>query len=553
MARLTAPVRPEAHRLWPGLLVWVLAAALMVALDGQAELAQLALVPVLAAAVAALWLPLWLALAAALLAVVGFNVGFVPPRGSFDVDLRAHWLLLLTLGVVSTVVTLLMDRQRRLATAERAHAQRAQDLLQLGERLRDADDPLQAAPALRELLGRLSPAHAADASHTAGEALTALLLAAPGSAGPQDGSLLGEADADERTGLWLCLSRGQAMGPGSGKHEEQPAWYLPLRGRGGHAPAGSLGAALLRQPPQPPEEAATARAHAQALCDQFGLALARARAHAAATAAAEEAQAQQLRNTLLAGISHDYRTPLATVLGAASSLQAQDERLSPAQRQRLAARIVDEVGHLTRLTNNTLQLARLGPPGPPGRTLPADWQAWESVEELAGSVVQRLRQQHPSLVLKLRVEPGLPLLRCSAELLVQLLDNLVFNALTHGRNSEGVAEVELRVHREAATAAEPELVLAVRDRGPGVPPAERERIFQAFERGTGPEAPAADAPSRRGAGVGLALCRAIAQAHGGTLRYRARAHGGASFECVLPLPPAPRWPPAPPTPDEAAP
>ncbi len=544
-ARAQTPAQRRAHRVWPGLLVWALAAALMVALDGHAELAQLALVPVLAAAVAALWLPLWLALATALLAVVGFNVGFVPPRGSFDVDLRAHWLLLLTLGVVSTVVTLLMDRQRRLAAAERAHAQRAQDLLQLGERLRDADDPLQAAPALRALLGRLSP------STAAGEALSALMLGAPDSDGPQACTLLGEADADERTGLWLCLSRGQAMGPGTGKHEEQPAWYLPLRGRSGAAHASSLGAALLRQPPLAPDAAATARAHAQALCDQFGLALARARAHAAAAAAAEEAQAQQLRNTLLAGISHDYRTPLATVLGAASSLQAQDERLSPAQRQRLAARIVDEVGHLTRLTNNTLQLARLGAPG---HALPAAWLAWESVEELAGSVVQRLRQQHPALVLKLRVEPGLPLLRCSAELIVQLLDNLVFNALTHGQSgangvngTDGVAEVELRVHREAAPAAAPALVLAVRDRGPGVPPAERERIFQAFERGSGPAAPAADAPSRRGAGVGLALCRAIAQAHGGTLRYRARAHGGASFECVLPLPPAP------PTPDEAAP
>lgn len=543
MARFQAPVQPDTHRLWPGLLVWGLAAALMVALDGHAELAQLALVPVLAAAVAALWLPLWLALATALLAVLGFNVGFVPPRGSFDVDLRAHWLLLLTLGVVSTVVTLLMDRQRRLAAAERAHAQRTQELLLLGERLRDADDPLQAAPVLRELLARLSPAAAA------GDALSALMLGLPGSTGPQACTLLGEADADERTGLWLCLGRGQAMGPGTGKHEEQPAWYLPLRGRGGDAHTSSLGAALLRQPPLAPEEAATARAHAQALCDQFGLALARARANAAAAAAAEEAQAQQLRNTLLAGISHDYRTPLATVLGAASSLQAQDERLSPAQRQRLAARIVDEVGHLTRLTNNTLQLARLGPPG---RTLPADWLAWESVEELAGSVVQRLRQQHPALALKLRVEPGLPLLRCSAELLVQLLDNLVFNALAHGRNTEGVAEVELRVHREAATAAEPVLVLAVRDRGPGVPPAERERIFHAFERGSAPQTPAADAPSRRGAGVGLALCRAIAQAHGGTLRYRARAHGGASFECVLPLPAAPLLPPLPAASDGAA-
>ena len=126
-----------------------------------------------------------------------------------------------------------------------------------------------------------------------------------------------------------------------------------------------------------------------------------------------------------------------------------------------------------------------------------------------------------------RVEPGLPLIRCDAVLMLQMLDNLLDNALKYSRSD---TPVELVLCRQAG-----HVVFAVRDRGDGVPLEWQERIFEMFQRG--PSAPGGsmpDAPSRRGAGVGLAVCRAIAQAHGGALRYRPRAHGGASFEFWLP-------------------
>jgi two-component system sensor histidine kinase KdpD len=90
-------------------------------------------------------------------------------------------------------------------------------------------------------------------------------------------------------------------------------------------------------------------------------------------------------------------------------------------------------------------------------------------------------------------------------------------------------------------------VLAVLDRGPGIAPAWRERIFEVFHRGAeamagGTSAPADQAAARPGAGVGLAVCRAIARAHGGELRLRPRGHGGCSFECVLPIRQAPERP-----------
>jgi len=112
--------------------------------------------------------------------------------------------------------------------------------------------------------------------------------------------------------------------------------------------------------------------------------------------------------------------------------------------------------------------------------------------------------------------------------MVQLLDNLVDNALKHG-GAEKPVEVTARRLGDS-------VVIAVRDRGPGVPPTQRQLIFDTFQRGDRLVAPVDGAfPSRPGAGVGLALCRAIALAHGGELRLRSRSHGGSSFEVTLPV------------------
>jgi K+-sensing histidine kinase KdpD len=249
--------------------------------------------------------------------------------------------------------------------------------------------------------------------------------------------------------------------------------------------------------------------------------------------AREQAQVQQLRNTLLASIAHDFRTPLATVLGAASSLHDQGERLSPEQRRELARRIMDEVAQLSRQAENTLQLARLATPGV-GLALRLDWQ---SVEELVGAVLRRVRLQHPQRQIQPHVAPNLPLLRCDALLLTQLLENLLDNALKYSPAAEPVI---LAAWREEKTVR-----LSVADRGPGVPHAWRERIFDAFQRGP--------KPASSGAGLGLALCQAIAHAHGGHLVHRARRSGGSRFDCDLPIhpqQPAPQPLPAlPETPD----
>ncbi|MGL4809713.1 MAG: sensor histidine kinase, partial [Giesbergeria sp.] len=317
-----------------------------------------------------------------------------------------------------------------------------------------------------------------------------------------------------RIGLALCVRDGRALGAGSGRYDELPDAYLPLRGRGV-----TLGAALvsgLARHPQGHE----LRPHLQALCDQMGSALHRSLMAAQEQQARDQAQLQATRNALLAAISHDYRTPLATIMGAASALQEQGERMDGAQRQRLAAGIVEESERLARLTDNTLQLARLDAPTVQLRC------DWESAEEIVGAVLRRARRRPEGARVHAWVEPNLPLLWCDAMLVSQLLDNLLDNGLKY---SPADAPVELHATRDAE-----HLVLAVSDRGPGIAPAWREKVFEVFQRGdAGPSESPADAG--RGSGVGLAVCRAIARAHQGELLLRPRAEGGCRFECRLPL------------------
>jgi two-component system sensor histidine kinase KdpD len=146
---------------------------------------------------------------------------------------------------------------------------------------------------------------------------------------------------------------------------------------------------------------------------------------------------------------------------------------------------------------------------------------WQAPEELVGSVLARVRRRDPAQRIKAYVAPGLPLLRCDAVLVVQALDNLLDNALRHG----GEGAVALRAEHRGDW-----LWLAVRDRGPGVPLAERDGLFTPYRRGA--------AAQGRGAGLGLALAQAVAQAHGGRLRLRDRDDGaGSSFELELPFAP----------------
>jgi two-component system sensor histidine kinase KdpD len=322
-----------------------------------------------------------------------------------------------------------------------------------------------------------------------------------------DGSELAdpaELPREQREGLRSCVQEQAVLGPGTGRWPGLDAWFLPLGGPGRVVGAARVAPAGAADTP--------AREHAHALCALLGEGLWRLRLAASMQVAQADAQRQQLQGTLLAAVSHDLRTPLAAIVGAASALRAQGDRLSGAEQQRLLGSIESEADYLSAVTENTLHLVRLAE-GP--ATLRRDW---ESLEEVVGAVLQRVRQRDPARRIQSRVAPGLPLVKADPVLLAQLLGNLLDNALKY---SSG--DVQLVVEQRAN-----ELLVTVKDRGQGVAEPDLATLFEPFVRGT-------QTQGQRGAGLGLAVCRAIAQVHGGTLTVRRRSGGGASFCLALPI------------------
>ncbi len=507
---MDTPIDPSVHPSAPrpvwvrAALVWQAAWGAMVWLDGALDLANLAMPLVLASALASLWLPVWASLTSSTVAVLAFNWTFVPPRHTFTVDLHQNALLLVALLLVNWIIAGLVIRQRQHAQAAQAMAERETRLRQWGDTLRDASDPAAHAAALHTALNQA----------TGSEVVVAVLRTLDGETDDASTLMVGEPSDEQRAGLALCIRDGRPMGSGTGRYDELGDAYLPLRGRGI-----TLGAALVRDFARHPQ-ATGLRPHLQALCDQMGGAMHRSLIGRKEQLAREQSQLQATRNAFLSAISHDYRTPLATIMSAASALQEQGERMDSEQRRQLATGIVEESERLARLTDNTLQLARLDAPDV---RLTCDW---ESAEEIVGTVLRRARRRPDGARVQAWVEPGLPLLWCDALLVSQLLDNLLDNAMKYSPEGSRVG-----VH---ASLDGDQICLRMSDQGSGIAPAWRERVFDVFQRGEVLCGVPADGRNRRGSGVGLAVCRAIARAHGGDLRLTSAQGGGCCFEFRLP-------------------
>jgi two-component system sensor histidine kinase KdpD len=239
------------------------------------------------------------------------------------------------------------------------------------------------------------------------------------------------------------------------------------------------------------------------------------------------AEGERLRSTLLSSVSHDLRTPLAAITGAASALLEQPPPGTAVARE-LTSTVLDEADRLNRLVGNLLDMTRLES----GTLEPR--REWTSLEELVGSAIARVERQAGARGIATRVAPDLPLVAVDAVLVEQALVNLLENALRHA----GEGRVEVGARREGERA-----VVEVCDEGPGFPAHEAERIFDKFHR-------AAGGP---GAGLGLAIARAIVTAHGGSINARLREPRGACFRFTLPLGDPPAAPPPEAPPDEGTP
>lgn len=227
-----------------------------------------------------------------------------------------------------------------------------------------------------------------------------------------------------------------------------------------------------------------------------------------------EAEREHLRSTLLSSVSHDLRTPLAAITGAASSLATDGDRLPAETRADLVRSILREAERLNGRVRNLLDMTRLE------SGAVSVQKEWDALEDVIGAALMRVEPVLAGREVRTRVPENLPLVPMDAQLVEQVLVNLVENAVKY---SAPGTPVEV-----GALARGSEVVIEVADRGPGIPAGDEERMFQKFVRlGNGRRS--------EGVGLGLAICRAIVQLHGGTIGAMNRPGGGLVVRFTLPL------------------
>ena len=485
-ARAQAANSFASRDLWIALTLLAAATLAGFLLDPFVTVTSQATLYVLAVAVASYTVSRTGAVISAVLAVTLLNFFFIPPRYTFQVDAQENMAALVAMLGVALVISHLGTALRRETNTARLNEQRARQLQELAGELANCAQPAEVHGLAQRLLSRAF----------AGPCMVAIFAPEGELSLPQDSG------STFRDGMGACIREAATLGPGTGRWPGLNAWYLPLKSER------HIGGAACVQNVSAYDHAG--REHAQAICALVGQALWRLKLAASMHAAQEQSHWHKAQNTFLAAISHDFRTPLASIMAAASSLEMQRDKLSLPEQERLVTIVLSEARHLATLTENTLQLVRLDNAG----ELNLDWQ---SIEEIVGAVLARVRARDVTRRIKSGVPPQLPLIKADPVLLAQLLENLLDNALKYSADA-----IELVVGASTAW-----IEVVVHDRGNGIPAAEELAIFEPYRR--------SDRSGQRGSGLGLAVCRAVARAHGGELTMKPRDGGGSSFVLKLPV------------------
>lgn len=221
-----------------------------------------------------------------------------------------------------------------------------------------------------------------------------------------------------------------------------------------------------------------------------------------------------MRNAILSSVSHDLRTPLATITGAASSLLDEGSQLDTTDRLELSRSIYREADRLDRLLKNLLDMMRIE-----AGAVHLN-KEWHPLDEIVGAALSRLEERLQNFTVSTKFPPDLPMVQIDGVLLEQVVLNLLENATKYAPTG---SVIEL-----SASAGDQEVVVEVADRGLGIPFGEEVRIFEKFYRAK---------PAREGGvGLGLTICRGIIEAHGGRIWAENRSGGGTVFRFAIPLP-----------------
>lgn len=461
------------------------------------ELANIVMAYVLGSTLAGLRFGRGPAIAAAVANVLAFDFCFVPPRYTFSVADAQYLVTFAVMLIVTMVIANLMASVRQQTRVAGARERRTASLYAMSREL--------AATRGVASMARVAVRHVTEVFDCKAVVLlpdvNGRLHYPPES--PIEGSLT---KADLSIAQWV-VDHGRRAGLGSDTLPAAPASYMPLDDQ--NQRLGVL-AVLPRNRRRIllPEQ----RHLLETFAGQLGLAVERAQLAEKAEAARVAAETESLRNTLLASISHDLRTPLAVIAGASSTLAERGGDLGEPTRMSLARSIETKAREMSELVSNVLDLMRFESGHITLR------REWHTLDDLVGSALSRIDERLREHPVEVAVPADLPAVHVDAELIVQTLVNLLDNVIKYTPVGTPV--------RISARHEDDFIHVTVDDEGPGLP-AERDRLFDKFQRGR-------DEGTVAGAGLGLAICRAIVLAHGGKINAGDRPGGGARFEFTLP-------------------
>ncbi|MBI5835769.1 MAG: sensor histidine kinase KdpD [Candidatus Eisenbacteria bacterium] len=462
----------------------------------RANLIMIYLVGVMAVAVRYGRLPSALC---SVLSVAAFDYFMVPPFMSFAVSDTQYLLTFTVMLVAALLISGMAVSLRQQTGAARQRERRAGALYRLS---RDLSGIRGTRELLTAALHNLSDVLESRTAILMPDASGALYL------GAGDPDVLDSAGHEMGVARWV-RENAQPAGLGTATLPAARSLHLPLAGSRGVVGVLSVRPAAMDGRISPEHTRLL-----ETFGNQIALALERVQLADQAEAARVELESDRLRSTLLSSVSHDLRTPLASITGATSSLLQDHGGLDEGARRELIETVAEEAQRLNRLVGNLLDMTRLES-GALRIT-----REWHSLEEVVGVALHRLETRLAGRPVRVDLPRQLPLLPMDDVLVEQVLFNLVENAVKY--TPEGTP-IEI-----CAVLADGEAGVEVRDRGPGLPPGEEDRVFEKFYR-------VARAGGVGGVGLGLPICRGIIEAHGGRIQASNRPEGGAVFRFTLPI------------------
>jgi two-component system sensor histidine kinase KdpD len=502
-----AAVQPKGRRRSDyelALLFFVLATVIAFLIFPFLELSNLIMVFLVGVMVTAIYCGRGPAILVSVISVLAFDFCFVPPRFTLVVAETHYIFTFVVMFLVALVISHMTSLIQRQAEAARLQERQTAAMHSLSQELagtRGVDRILQVA--VKHISEIFECQAAALLPDEKGQ-----VHMATGDPAVFHKDILKEVGVAQR-----AYQNGRMAGWGTQNQPESPILYVPL-------PAADAVIGVLALRPRDPEsehwllpEQLRLRL-LESLAKQVALALQVERLQQTALEAQIVMEAERLRSSLLGSVTHDFQTPLAAIMGSASSLLELKSQLDEKLAQEMLTNIYDEADRLSRLATNLLNIARLESGS---LTLHKELQP---LEEVVGAALNRLERKLADRAVTVSLPADLPMVPLDAALAEHIFLNLLENSLKYTPPGSALSITALQ--------KDGEMEVEVADNGPGFPPEDLERIFEMFYRGTVES-------DRQGYGLGLSICRAIVEAHGGRIWAVNLAEGGAAVRFSVPL------------------